>query len=80
MVKSVGPYSARFAARLKELRLQTSMTGSEVAEIMRSMGCKLTDRSYYRWEAGANMPSFDLLPALSQVLALQSVKDLFPDK
>lgn len=73
-------YSGRFAARLRMLREKRGLTAKEAAEAIRSAGYSLSERTYYAWESAANMPPYDALPTLAEVLGASQVGRLFPPK
>lgn len=73
-------YSGRFAARLRMLREKRGLTVQQVAEAIREAGNKLTDRTYYSWEAGQYTPPFETLPAIADALSVKTVGGLFPAK
>ncbi len=71
-------YSGRFAARLRELREKTNMTGQQMAEAIREAGYELGERSYYNWESGKSEPPLDVLPVLAKLFGLSSPRLMLP--
>ncbi len=70
-------YSGRFAARLRELREKTGMTGQEMARKLIDGGLEITERTYYKWETGYSQPSLDTFPILAKALST-SPRNLLP--
>ena len=68
-------YAGRFAARLRDLRINAKLTPEQVAE---ACGVKLT--GYYYWEAGKRTPPLEVFPVLAKTLKLKTVKDLLPEE
>ena len=73
-------YSGRFAARLRELRLATGLTGQQMSQALRDAGYESSQRAYYNWEAGDHSPPIDALPYLAELFGLSSPRELFPQK
>lgn len=66
-------YQARFAARLRELRVKAGLSQVELAERL-----NVPQSTVSRWETAANAPPLNLAPTLAKVLKLKKTKDLFP--
>ena len=71
-------YSGRFAARLRQLREQTGMTGQEAVAAINAAGFQVKQTTYYNWESGRSEPPLNAVPAIAQALGLKSVRVLFP--
>ena len=71
-------YSGRFAARLRELREKTGMTGQQAAEAIAKAGYKVAQRTYYGWEIATSTPPLDAFPAIAYAFKVKKVRDLLP--
>ena len=67
-------YAGRFAARLRDLRINAKLTPEQVAET-----CGVTVKTIYSWEAAGSAPNLDLLPGLAKALKLKNIQKLFPE-
>ncbi len=72
-------YSGRFAARLRELREKTGMTGQEMVEAVKREGYEVKQTTYYNWESGKSEPPLEAFPAIAKALGKKSPRILLPE-
>ena len=68
-------YAGRFAARLRDLRINAKLTPEQVAETL-----GVAKSAVYFWEAGRNFPQIAKFEELAKLYKLKKIKDLLPDE
>ncbi len=70
-------FAGRFAARLRMLREDTGMSGTQMAEAVTALGFNCAERTYYSWERGRGFPPPNALPVIANILGV-TIRTVFP--
>ena len=68
-------YAGRFAARLRDLRINAKLTPEQVAETL-----GVTMDNIYRWERGASFPPVTRFPEIAKLYRLKTTRELLPEE
>lgn len=72
-------YAGRFAARLRTFRIDSKLSGVELAKLITENGYRIAYRSYMDWESGVSSPPIAALPCIAISFGI-SVRKLMPEK